>query len=343
ANETAAVSDWHLPQAHDLESWGDSLAWDGTAGITQPLIEPLWGGKTASEVLALVLDDDVTAGYDIVRRTFEETTGAADLEARWRRTLHDGLLDGSAWANEIPSVGPGRWMREMARHEIAGLGWEEGELEIVFRPDPKILDGRFANNGWLQELPESISKVTWDNPALIAPSTAETLGVTTGDVIRVVHDDRELELPVYIAPGQAPRSITLTYGYGRRTGGRVCDGVGFDVYRVRTSDGMHAGRCTVETTGRRYELAITQDHHAIDVLGTRERETRSHELIREVDAFEYLEDPEHAMHHHGEHPEAQLWPEYEYDSNAWAMSIDLNACVGCNACSSACQAENNTP
>ncbi|MDX1389171.1 MAG: TAT-variant-translocated molybdopterin oxidoreductase, partial [Acidobacteriota bacterium] len=179
-NETAAASDWHLPAAHPLESWSDSMAWDGTAGVSQPLIAPLWGGKTPCEVLALFVRDGVTSGYDIVRRTFEETTGGNDLEGRWRRTLHDGLIDGSAWATELPEVLPGVWMREMSRHEFAGLGWDDNELEIVFRPDPKILDGGLANNGWLQELPDSITKVTWDNPALIAPSTAKTLGVTTG-------------------------------------------------------------------------------------------------------------------------------------------------------------------
>ncbi len=338
-DETSLACRWHVPQAHFLESWGDSRAWDGTVSVVQPLIEPLYGGKSEIELLAFVCGDAPAKGYDIVRRTMRGILGETDFEKRWRQALHDGVVASSALPPETPAAAPATWTSALgASAAAAGDG-----LEVVFERDAKIHDGRFANVGWLQEMPDPVSKMTWDNPAWIAPETAEAQGLRTGDVVLLHCGGRSLEIPVFVSPGQAAGSISVFPGYGRRQAGNVGDGVGFDVYPLRTSEAPVAATARLEKTGRRYEMATTQDHYVVDTLGRTERDVRAETLVREAELSTYLEEPDFAKHVVHVPEEAQLWEPHKYDGYKWGMAIDLTACIGCGACTIACQAENNIP
>lgn len=345
-NETSKACRWQVPRAHPLESWGDARSYDGTLSIIQPLIAPLYGGKTIIEVLAAVLNEEPTKGYDIVRRTLR---GLCDpgpqFEAFWRTALHDGVVAESAWPVEQPALHGGDWIEKLSERarETAAV---EDRVEIVFRPDASVYDGRFTNNGWLQELPDPMTKLTWDNAAIISPSMAQKLGVERGDVLSIQHDGRTLEIAAYVLPGQAAGSVTLPLGYGRTAAGRVGDGTGFDTYRLRTSTAMHVALgATITRTGRAYKLATTQDHHAMDSeVGRREESRRLGALIREATVKEYRRSPAFAKHvvHHP--PLQSLWEPITFPGKPrWAMGIDLNRCTGCSACVMACQAENNVP
>ena len=343
-DETGAACRWHLPRAHVLEAWDDARAWDGTMSVVQPLIEPLWGGKTPAEVLAILLDESAQRGYDLVRETWGPVLGP-DFEAAWRRVLHDGVLEGSVYPPVAPVLAP---LGDAVAASAARPA--RAELEAVVRPDAKLLDGRFSNNGWLQELPDPQTKLVWDNAAVISPATAGLLGVAQDDLVRVTVGGRSVELPVHVQPGQPRGTVGLTLGYGRTAAGRVGDGVGANVFALRTSDAPFGGSCTVERTGAVRHLASTQDHFAIDALGLRETAKRAPLLVREADVAEWqanAHDGQKFVEHLGPHlppdPNLQLWKEFDYDGYKWGMSIDLNACTGCGACTVACQAENNIP
>ncbi len=348
-DETSRLCTWHLPQAHFLESWGDARALDGTHSIVQPLIAPLYNGKTPIELAELALTGDDASGYDLVRRTFKETLGETAFETNWRKALHDGLVEGSA---AQPAVPPASLRLEFLATALESLKpgipvFTRDNLEVTFRPDLCVGDGRQANNGWLQELPDPITKLTWDNAALIAPATARELNLTNGDMITLAVADRSMDLPVFLMPGQAAFSLTIPVGFGRTASGNVGTGVGFDTYRLRTVDLARTDIATGATftpTGRSYTLGSTQDHHAIDTLGLKERAQRSVTLLREVDLQEFLENPE-AVEELGIHypHDVQLFDRHEFDGHKWGMAIDLNVCIGCNACAAACQAENNVP
>jgi len=344
-NETSRASAWHLPRAHFLEGWSDARGHDGTISVVQPLIEPLYDGIGPAELLAGALGDgEAGSGYEIVRRTMRRALGEADFERRWRKLLHDGLLEGSAFEEERPvPVRPG-WAGALERLADRAAPVEPGPVEIVFRGDLSIHDGRFANNGWLQELPDPITRIAWDNPALLSPSTAAELGVGTGDLVAVRAEARAVELPVFVLPGLPAGTVVLSVGYGRRSAGRVGDGVGFDVYRLRTSQALWCTEARVEPTGRRHPLATVQDHHLIDALGMKERQERAVRLIREGTLAEFVSHPAFAKEmdvHEGELP--QLYRTWSYEGHKWGMAIDLSACIGCGSCTIACQAENNIP
>jgi molybdopterin-containing oxidoreductase family iron-sulfur binding subunit len=334
-DETSAVAEWHIPSAHYLESWGDARAVGGAVSVVQPLILPLFGGKSAIEVLGLMYSGQDRPGYDIVRETWNETLGDTDFDKKWNRVLHDGLLPG----NELPEVVPevkGDVFPQLARGAASS-----GGLEIVFLASPSVHDGRFANDAWLQELPDPLTKLTWDNPALVSLKTAETLGVAGGDVVKLDYAGRSLELPIWILPGMADGVVAVIVGYGRRSGGRVGTGVGVDTYSVRTSKAPgFDGGATVSKTGRTYPLSATQNHGSME----------DRPLIRETTLAD-LRSPkkeEAAPGQGGVFEEApqhfSLFRERTYDSSPqWGMTIDLNACIGCNACMTACQSENNVP
>jgi MoCo/4Fe-4S cofactor protein with predicted Tat translocation signal len=342
SNETSQLCAWHLPRAHYLESWEDARAFDGTLSVVQPLIEPLYGGRTIIEILALLLGEPALQGYDIVRRTFASLLPPENFEKAWRQTLHDGFLRGSRYEVVTPTLEPA------ALHGIAqGLttGTAVDAVELVFRPDYSIYDGRFANNGWLQEAPDPLTKLIWDNAALIAPATAASLGVKTDDVVTLALGNRQMDIAVYVMPGQTPGSIAVPLGYGRTAAGNIGNGVGFNAYSMRTSGAMHvAVGVGIRPTGKTYPLASTQDHHAIDTVGFEARRQRVGDLVREATLEEYRKNPQFA--HKPEHPlrPLQLWADpVSYDAHKWGMAIDLTACIGCNACTVACQAENNIP
>jgi MoCo/4Fe-4S cofactor protein with predicted Tat translocation signal len=340
ADETARACDWHLPGAHFLESWSDALAWDGTYSIVQPTILPLFGGRSPLELLAALLGHEAPA-LELVRETFAASFG----EAQWNRALHDGLVVDSRRASLTPTL------RDESQFRLEELS-ADNELELNFYSCPKLLDGRYANNGWLQELPDYTTKLTWDNALMVGPATAQDLGVEHEEVVRLTVGDTSLELPVYIAPGQALGSVAVALGYGRSAAGVVggslaedVTAVGVDVRPLRKTNGMWTVRgARVEGTGRKYALATTSEHHMIDAAGMDARESRLDRLVPTATAQEFAEHPDFAQHvvHHP--PLESLWKEVELpDGHRWGMSIDLSACDGCNACVIACQAENNIP
>ncbi|MHC4219538.1 MAG: TAT-variant-translocated molybdopterin oxidoreductase [Planctomycetota bacterium] len=346
-NETSRLCTWHVPRAHYLESWGDARAWDGTLGIVQPLIQPLFGGLTPIELLALITEDEKTAGYDIVRRTFaEEVTKASDWERIWRRTLHEGLLAGSAHSPITPTVD-----RDAALGAAESFWWDwsppDGStLELVYTAGGSVHDGRFANNGWLLELPDPLTKLTWDNAVLMAPEAADGIGAESGDMVNISLGDRQVTAAVYVMPGQHPRSVILPLGWGRQAAGTVGVGAGFDFYPLRSSEAMeYAAGATIEKTRGSYTFAITQDHHALDAVGRAGTEQRLPTILREATLAEYRQDPKFARHRSHVTHRLSLWPETSLEGAqyAWGMSIDLAACTGCSACIVACQAENNIP
>jgi len=345
---TAAKSTWHLPRAHYLESWGDARAWDGTHMAVQPLIAPLYDGKTADELLSMMVDAEPRSGHAIARGTFHAMSGGSGaapkdnpaFEKRWRRFIHDGLLKGSSKRGGRPGL-TGTPLVAPA----LGVDLGADNLEITFLQDQSVYDGRFADNAWLQEMPDFMSKLTWDNAAVIGPATSAALDAGHGDMIELDYEGRKLEMPVYVLPGQAAWSVTVNLGYGRKDAGRVGKDVGFDVYGLRTWGGLHRGvGLKAHKTGRTYTLATTQDHHAIDTAGAAEVQKRVPGLVREGNIEDYKADP-HFVDHLGVHspPLKSLWKEWEYDGYKWGMAIDLNSCNGCNACIIGCQSENNIP
>jgi molybdopterin-containing oxidoreductase family iron-sulfur binding subunit len=328
-DETAALASWHLPAAHFLESWDDARASCGTLSVVQPLILPLFGGKTRIELLSLLASGQDRPGYELVQETWRPLLGEP-FDARWRRVLHDGVLPGSASAATAVQVARG--LAAELQKDAAALAARPGDADLLFLPCPKLVDGASANNAWLQELPDAITRVTWDNPLLMSPAEAHARGLRDQDVARVEVQGRSLELPVLRVPGMADGTLAILLGYGRRAAGRVGTGVGFDAYALRsaaTPDLVTGVGLTA--TGRRYLLAQTQEHGSM--------EGRS--IVREATLEHYRREPKFAEE---SQPLFSLWKEHEYKTRPqWGMVIDLNSCTGCNACVVACQSENNVP
>ena len=357
-DETSQECHWHLNRAHALETWGDGRSWDGTITLCQPLIEPLTDPQQFSrspiELLAMLTGDTAMRGLDIVRRTFAAMTGLSDSERAWRRALHDGFLTGSAITPESAAIDRTAVLAAAGRLFDRWSNADHGGWEIVFSPDPRVYDGRYANNGWLQELPHPITKLTWDNAAVMSPVSARALGVAQGDLVALNVGRYSTAAPVVLVPGMAPRTVLATLGSGRRFRGRICADAGFDFYGIRTSEAMSIAAGAVVRTDGRYDLATTQDHHAIDVetVGGKGIQERLPTLVREATLEHYREHPDFARH--AVHVPHQLslfsenHPAHQPTGSdravyAWGMSIDLSTCVGCNACVIACQAENNIP
>ncbi len=348
-DETAQQCSWHSPETHFLETWSDARAADGTIRIGQPLIDPVLEGRSSYEILAKMLGLVQRDALSLVRKS----TGLLDDKA-WRKAVHDG------------SVGPKSPSLTLNLQSLAGvtLGESKG-LDVLFDVDPALHDGRFANNGWLQELPHPLAKLTWDNAALIAPITAKENGLGDGFLCKVTVDGRELILPCLFTPGQAEGTIALALGYGRTEAGVVggsskkdIASVGVDVYSVRTSKAPHfASGASVAKAGGRVELAVTQNLWMIDEVGKSGEKAREDVLIREATTTDYSDYKKHAgeaKDHHGpahpgdikgkvHHPPLlNLWqPPVSYDGQKWGMAVDLNKCNGCSACIVACQSENN--
>ena len=341
-NETTEASSWRLPRAHFLEAWGDARGWDGTISVAQPIIRPLYDGRSSIELVALLLQGGLPNGYDLVRETHRTAFAGLDFEAGWRKVLHDGTVTGTAFAPEIVGIDAASLGSALASFAPRGTSSGPGEIEVVFAQDACVYDGRFANNGWLQELPNTFTKLTWDNALLLGPRAVRDLGLSDGDVVRLEANGRSIEVPVWTTPGQAQGSATLHLGYGRRISGKVGTGVGFDAYPVRTSDALHLASAKITKTGATYAFASTQDHFAIDEAGRKATEARLSSLIQEATFADYVSG--HGDEDHGHHPPAlPLWDPHVYDGHKWGLSIDLNACTGCNACVLACQSENNIP
>jgi MoCo/4Fe-4S cofactor protein with predicted Tat translocation signal len=384
-DETSELCQWHIPETHYLESWSDARAYDGTASIIQPLIAPLYSGKSAHEVLAAFLNEPERPGYEIVRDYWSKrfaasgqepqvkvaatsnaptnqaatqsaqpvpsspaTQSASGFEQFWRKSLHDGFVAGSVLQpkNTLKATGA-----------AASQSPTESGLEIVFRVDPTIHDGRFANNGWLQELPKPLSKLTWDNAAIVSPATAATLGLgkkvndiatnrmgsiggeIIADEVELRYRGRKVIAPVFIQPGHPDNVVTVHLGYGRTIAGKVGTNTGFNAYSIRTSDAPWFGSgLEISKTGGTYSLATTQSHHLLDAEEVGERD-----ILRSGTLDEYRKHPSLAPEVDESNPKESLYPAFQYDGYAWGMAIDLNSCIGCSACIVACVAENNIP
>ena len=329
-NETAELCQWHVNQAHELEAWGDARAYDGTANIIQPLMAPLYGGKSPLEFIALLSGQADAAGYDLVRSYWQKQHASSDFEAFWRKSLHDGWIEGTAFAPKSVT----------ARAVDVGQAAQASAIELNIRRDPTIYDGQFSNNGWLQECPKPMNKLTWDNAVLIGPVMGERLQIKTCDVVELELNGRKVTGPVWIQPGVPDNSVTVTLGYGRTRAGRVGTGQGFDAYKLRTSAApWFATGLQIRKTGDRYVLASTQGYQSMDTPNGDHRP-----LVRETALEEYRKDANFAKEQ-GEEPAPglTLYKPYPYkeEDYAWGMAIDLNSCVGCNNCMIACQSENN--
>jgi Fe-S-cluster-containing dehydrogenase component len=327
ANETAEHCRWHIPEAHTLESWSDACAFDGSATIIQPMIEPLFAGRSRHQLLAALLEEAPADSYEIVRKFWQQQFSPGEFERIWRKSLHDGVVTG--W--QAPVLG-----LSAAEVRPSATAAENGGLNLLIRADPHIWDGRFSNNAWLQELPKPLTKLVWDNAALVSPATAARLQLENEDLVELKYRGRSVHAPVWILPGQADDCVTVHLGYGRRRAGAIGSGIGFNANQLRTWDASWGGPgLQIEKTGRRHALVTTQHHFSME----------DRQLIRTGTVAEFGKNPS-AIARTDERPPAKddtLYRNYSYRGLAWGMAIDLNTCIGCNACTIACQAENNIP
>lgn len=339
-DETFPMCDWHLPAAHYLESWGDARAADGSLVSIQPLIEPLFGGWTELEVLARLGGLENPNPYEIVRETFKGLAGKGDVEEAWKKFLHDGFLAKSQAqpvAVHLDWAKAAQGLRATKPAELPGAG----RLEVVFQRDYSLDDGRYNNNGWLQEWPDPITKLAWDNAVLLSRRTAEELGVRNEDLVEIQLEGRVVQGPVWVQPGMADDSVGLALGYGRERTGRVGRQTGFNAYALRTTAASYIGQgATVRKTGKRAALACTQNHWSME----------GRAIVREANWKQYQAQPDFAPRMDLEAPPSTqpLYPNpldwLKMDApHQWGMTIDLTACVGCSACVLACQSENNIP
>ncbi len=318
-DETSARCDWHIPASHYLEHWGDVRAFDGTLTIAQPLIVPLYQSRSTDEVLTAMLGELSRSNRDIVLRHWQQAHTGNDFEDFWNESLRKGLMSGTA-SKPLQVAARESAVEQSAPPASRGI-------EVLFRPDPTVFDGRWANNPWLQELPKPFTKLVWDNAALLNAKTAAFHQVENEDVIEIALDGRTVEAPVWILPGQVEDSITLHLGYGISHG--------FDAYAVRpAATPWIAQNGAIRKTGKRYPLVTTQTHH----------ELQERHMVRYSSAAAYTADPNFVLALADDPPRDEtLYPRYESPDYAWGMAIDLSKCVGCNACVVACQAENNIP
>jgi len=333
-NETAELCQWHVNQAHELEAWGDTRAYDGTVSIIQPLIAPLYSGKSALEFVALLSGQAEATDYDLLRAYWQKQHPAADFEQLWRKSLHDGWIEGTA--SQVRNVGVKAPNFPATRY----TGFNVQDVELNIRRDPTIYDGQFSNNGWLQELPKPMTKLTWDNAVLIGPKMAERLQIKVEDVVELELNGKKVTGPVWIQAGHPDNSVTVTLGYGRKRAGRVGTAQGFDAYALRTTaEPWIATGLQIRKTGETYKLASTQGYQTMDTPDGGHRP-----LVRETTLEEYRKQPNFATEEEPDPaPGLTLYKPYPYkeEDYAWGMAIDLNSCVGCNNCMIACQSENN--
>jgi MoCo/4Fe-4S cofactor protein with predicted Tat translocation signal len=353
-DETSAACSWHLAQTHYLEAWGDTQTFDGTIAIVQPLIEPMFDSRSTIEVLSLLAGEPDAKGYDIVRRTLKDA-GGLKTEWTWKQTLYEGVIKGSTWQGAAPVVaadlaGVIGDFSKLADKAAASTG-----VEAVFYASPSVYDGRFANNGWLQELPDPMTRITWDNAAIISPKTAKDLGLESDDVVAVSIGTAKVELSVFILAGQPENTVALALGYGHTHLGQIANGVGHNTYELRTTAAMNWAPAQIAKTGAKSELATVQSHHIIDTVGKNAYKQRVDEDIIKERTYAEFANPKETE------PKTvalSLFDEHKFDGRVdgrdpkdvnynslhkWGMSIDLTACTGCSACVVACQAENNIP
>jgi molybdopterin-containing oxidoreductase family iron-sulfur binding subunit len=350
-DETGQNAQWHIPAAHFLESWSDAQAYDGTVSIVQPMIDPLYGGKTAHHFFQALLDEPGLSPYEAVRETWKPVI-KGDFETGWRKALHQGWVDGTTDHSDVTfsALQPGvSWP--------APAPSSKNSLEIIFRPDPNVYDGRWSNVGWLQELPKPVTNLSWDNAAIVSGATLTKYGLEEDDIVELTVQGRKVNAPVIVAPGHPDNSVTVHLGYGRQTG-RVAGGAGFNAYLIRTSDAPFYVVGSMKKVEGKWGLAVTKSHfqdHRPKLFGGQGSGNNSLEadealgergIIRYATLAEYKADPGFANEgetHTTTDKSNTLFPNWEYKENAWGMSIDMNSCTGCNACIVGCYAENNIP
>jgi MoCo/4Fe-4S cofactor protein with predicted Tat translocation signal len=328
-NETAELCHWHVNATHELEAWGDARAYDGTVNIIQPLIAPLYNGKSALEFVALLSGQADTTGYDLTRAYWQKQHTGTDFEQLWRKSLHDGWIENTAFTPKSLKA---------ASVPVGAVPLPLDAIELNIRRDSTIYDGQFSNNGWLQELPKPMNKLTWDNAVLIGPKMAERLQIKVEDVVELELNGKKVTGPVWIQAGHPDNSVTVTLGYGRTRAGRVGTAQGFDAYALRTTAAPWiATGLQIRKTGGTYKLASTQGYQSMDTPDGGHRP-----LVRETTLEEYRKEPTFAQEEEPA-PGLTLYKPYPYkeEDYAWGMAIDLNSCVGCNNCMLACQSENN--
>lgn len=347
-NETTDHVHWHVPETHYLETWSDVRSYDGTASIIQPMITPLYEGRSAHEMLAIFTDQAGTSPYDLVQTYWKTQHPATDFDGWWRRALHDGLVAGTA--------APVKSVTAKAGALPAPASSDPNAIEVSFRPDPTIFDGSFINNAWLQETPKPLSRNTWDNVAMVSPKmvTDWKLNQLKDDndhqsderrLLEIQVGDKKVKAPYWPQPGHPDNTVTLFLGYGQTRTGRVGNGAGYNAYAVRAASALYiAGGAKVEVTKESMPIAVTQGHFSME----------GREPVKAATLEEFIknrnfahEDPEEEPQDKADHPES-LYPDFRYSQGnqyyhqyAWGMAIDLNSCVGCQACAVACQSENN--
>ncbi|MGB7133724.1 MAG: 4Fe-4S dicluster domain-containing protein, partial [Acidobacteriaceae bacterium] len=371
-DETGQIAHWHINNAHYLEMWSDARSYDGTVSIVQPMIEPLYGGHNAHEILQSLADNPNVSAYEAVRATWMGKGGPLakggaqpaaagakpeeDAEFQWRKVLHDGWIANTAFTPKNVTAKTGAAGGTVQR-EVRFENPPSNQVEVAFRPDSNVYDGRYANVGWMQEIPRPITNLAWDNAAQMSYATMEKLGLAEDDEVEIELNGRKISAGALAVPGQPDGVVVVTLGQGRRIG-RVAGGVGYNGYLIRPSTSPWSQQgASLRKTGGIYDLCVTKSHH-IDqrapFAGGPGEGTHSLEgdesldrgIIRYATLTEYKDNPEFA--HEGvarwtPEPNESMFPAYRYDKNAWGMSIDLNSCVGCNACVTACYAENNIP
>ncbi|MDR3793271.1 MAG: TAT-variant-translocated molybdopterin oxidoreductase [Terracidiphilus sp.] len=348
-DETGQGSHWHIPAAHTLEMWSDARAYDGTVSIVQPLIDPLYGGKTAHHFLQALLDEPGLSPYAAVQETWRETLSkSGDFDKNWRKALHAGWIEGTAFGKNENTA------KAVSRQ--ANVPAPRDGFEVIFRPDPTVYDGRYANVGWLQELPKPVTNLSWDNAAIVSGATLTKLGLEEDDIVEISVGNGKVKAPVIVAPGHPDNSVTVHLGYGRQFAGRVGSGAGFNAYLIQTAASPFVATGAIRKVDGKWGTAITKSHyqdHRPKLFGGEGNGNNSLEadealgergIIRYATLDEYKENKKFAQEGEGrETPKSgdSMFPNWEYKDNAWAMSIDMASCTGCNACIVGCYAENN--
>ena len=350
-DETGHQSHWHIPAAHYLEYWSDARAYDGTVSIVQPMIDPLYGGHTAHDVFQSLLNEPMLSAYEAVRQTWQPTI-KGDFETGWRKALHDGWIENTAF-DKTAKAG------SSAAFKVAvPTPTPKDSLEIIFRPDPNIYDGRWNNVGWLQELPKPVTNLSWDNAAIVSGAMLTKLNLEEDDIVEITVGNGRVKAPVIAAPGHPDNSVTVYLGYGREFAGRVGSGAGFNAYLIRNTWAPFYATGSLRKIDGKWGTAITKSHyqdHRGETFGQPKGQNNNsleadeaigeRGIIRYATLDEFKANPNFA--HEGEGRETptrdtSLFPNWEYkEANAWAMSIDMNSCTGCNACIVSCYAENN--
>jgi molybdopterin-containing oxidoreductase family iron-sulfur binding subunit len=380
-DETGQVSHWHIPAAHFLESWSDARACDGRVSIVQPMIDPLYGGKTAHHVLQALLDEPGLSPYEAVRTTWrpviedglkkrgssDQTEGGGktegggqpegeDFEAGWRQALHTGWIEGTAFENSSPIGGNAALRADATFHGSVPAPSPKNSLEIIFRPDPNIYDGRWSNVGWLQELPKPVTNLSWDNAAIVSGATLTALGLEEDDIVELTVGAGRVTAPVIAAPGHPDNAVTVHLGYGRQFAGRVGSGAGFNAYLIRNTWAPFYAMGSIRKLDGKWGVAITKSHYqdhrpkAFGGQGSGDNSLEADEAINERGIIRYATLAEFKAHpgfanegegHSTTDKNNTLFPNWQYKENAWGMSVDMASCVGCNACIVGCYAENN--